>query len=380
MKKIINLKEESSRKEKVYLIGLGHGGTTEKEIREQLDELSLLADTAGAEIAGSAIQLKEAPDPKYYIGSGKANETRIQLDMLEVDTVIFNDDLSPGQIRNLEAIFERKTIDRSTLILDIFALHAKTWEAKVAVELAQLGYLAPRLTGMWTHFGQQTMGVGAGGTRIGTRGPGETQLEIDKRIVKKRMAELRRKLDDIETQRAQTRKQRNRLFKVALVGYTNVGKSTLLNALTKGGVYAADRLFATLDTTTRRLYIDGIGEVLLSDTVGFIRKLPHHLVASFRTTLDVVTEANLICTVMDASSSYLNEQMEVVNQVLNELDTSNITRLIVFNKTDLVEGTPLLYRLKEEYPDSVFLSAQNKNGLNDFKTTVSKFINKMHNR
>ncbi|MBL8027838.1 MAG: GTPase HflX, partial [Fibrobacteres bacterium] len=255
-----NLKKEAERKERAYLVGLGLKGLSEREVSEQLEELALLADTAGAEIAGRVIQMRDAPDAKFYIGSGKADEIKTEIENLEVDTVIFNDDLSPSQIRNLEAVFECKTIDRSTLILDIFAQHAKTHEAKVAVELAQLNYLSPRLTGMWTHFGQQSMGVSAGGNRIGTRGPGETQLEIDKRIVKKRAAELKDKLDDIERQRAQMKKQRSKLLRVSLVGYTNVGKSTLLNSLTKGGVYAADRLFATLDATTRKLFLAGFGE------------------------------------------------------------------------------------------------------------------------
>ena len=374
MKQILHdLKKEASRKERAYLVGMGFKGVSEREVGEQLEELALLADTAGAEVVGKVIQMRDAPDSKFYIGSGKADEIKVEIDNLEADTVIFNDDLSPSQIRNLEKVFEKKTIDRSSLILDIFAQHAKTWEAKVAVELAQLNYLSPRLTGMWSHFGQQSMGVSAGGNRIGTRGPGETQLEIDKRIVKKRAAELKEKLDDIERQRAQMKKQRGKLFRVSLVGYTNVGKSTLLNSLTKGGVYAADRLFATLDATTRKLFLAGFGEILLSDTVGFIRKLPHHLVASFRTTLEVVTDSDLICTLMDASSPYMNEQMAVVNEVLNDLKTEKILRLMVFNKMDCIEGTPLAMRLRKEYPDAVFISAAAKTGLDEFKAALVRY-------
>jgi len=363
--KLHDLHKEQSRIERAYLIGMGIGEESATEVNEQLDELALLADTAGAYVSGRVIQMRPAPDPKFYIGSGKADEIRIELDKLKIDVVILNSDLSPAQLRNLEAVFERKTIDRSTLILDIFARHARTYESKLQVELAQMGYLAPRLTGMWDHFGQQTGG-------IGTRGPGETQLEVDKRRVKKRISDLREKLEEVELQREESRKSRDKVFKAALVGYTNVGKSTLLNALCKSQVLVANKLFATLDATTRKVFLPAYGEILLSDTVGFIRKLPHHLVASFRSTLGVVTEADLICTVMDASSHHLDEQMEVVNSVLNELELATIPRLLVFNKIDEIEGSPLLERLRTTHPEAIFVSAVQKVGLAEFKEELRK--------
>ncbi len=369
--KIHEIRNESLRPERACLVGMGIGQETAQGVNEQLDELALLAETAGAVIAERVVQIRHAPDPKYYIGSGKAEEIKASLVKSRVDVVIFNDDLSPSQIRNLEKLFEKKTIDRSTLILDIFAKHARTHEAKLQVELAQINYMAPRLTGMWEHFGQQTGG-------IGTRGPGEKQLEVDKRIVKKRMSELRKKLEEVEQQQNEGRKQRDGIFKAVLTGYTNVGKSTLLNAISKAGVYTADKLFATLDATTRRVYIPGHGEILLSDTVGFIRKLPHHLVASFRSTLSVVTEADLVISVMDASSPHFEEQQEVVNTVLNDLKTEKKRRLMVFNKIDKIKEPPLLDRLKTVYSDAVFTSAINKQGMDDLKKAMLSIAGTRH--
>lgn len=361
--KLHNIQSEALRRERACLVGLGLGNDTPLSINEQLDELALLAETADAVVVARMVQMRPAPDPKYYIGSGKAEEVKELARKNNADLIVFNDDLSPSQIRNLEKLFEKKTIDRSTLILDIFAKHARTHEAKLQVELAQINYMAPRLTGMWEHFGQQTGG-------IGTRGPGEKQLEVDKRIVKKRISELRDKLEEVEKQQNVGRKQRENIFKAALVGYTNVGKSTLLNALSKSNVYTANKLFATLDATTRRVFIAGHGEILLSDTVGFIRKLPHHLVASFRSTLSVVTEADLMLIVMDASSPHFSEQQEVVNTVLNELQTENKKRLMVFNKADKIRNTPLLERLKSVYPDAIFTSAIEKEGMDDLKKAI----------
>jgi GTPase len=358
------IRKEELRAERAFLVGMGLGMETPLAVGEQLDELALLADTAGAVIVGRTVQMRASPDPKYFIGSGKAAEIKKEIDALKANMVVFNDELTPSQIRNLETLFGVKTIDRSMLILDIFAQHARTKEAKLQVELAQMHYVAPRLTRMWQHLGQQTGGVG---TR---RGPGEKQLEVDKRIVKDRIGDLNKKLLEVERQHTEGRKQRHDIFKAALVGYTNVGKSTLLNSLSKSKVYTANKLFATLDATTRRVYLPGYGEVLLSDTVGFIRKLPHHLVASFRTTLSVVTEADLILLVMDAASAHLDEQMEVVNTVLNELKTEKTKRLLVFNKTDKIEDSPLLERLKEVYPEAIFTSALQKQGMDKLKNAI----------
>jgi len=356
---MFDLRKEQLKKERAYLIGAGLANQTPAQVQEHLDELALLAVTAGAEVTGRAIQMRPAPDPKYFIGSGRAAEAKKEIDTLSADLVIFDDDLSPSQIKNLEKLFEKRTIDRSMLILDIFSHHARTHESKIQVELAQMRYLAPRLTGLWSHLGQQTGG-------IGTRGPGETQLEVDKRVMKKRIAELEKKLDNVERQREQQKKRRDTLFKAAVVGYTNVGKSTLLNALSRARVYTADKLFATLDATTRRVYLAGFGEVLVSDTVGFIRKLPHHLVASFRSTLGVITGADGILLLMDASSPQQADQMETVNRVLNELETQDLPRLRVFNKIDKAEA-PCLARLRAEYPDALLISAIRELGLDELK-------------
>jgi GTPase len=358
------IRKEQMRAERAYLVGVGLGSETAHAVNEQLDELALLTETAGAVVSGRSVQLRPAPDAKYFIGSGKANEIKAALVAARADLVVFNDDLTPSQLRNLEDLFEKKTIDRSMLILDIFVQHARTHEAKLQVELAQLGYVSPRLTRMWQHLGQQTGGVG---TR---RGPGEKQLEVDKRIIKMRISEVKHKLEVVGRQQGEGRKQRQGMFKTALVGYTNVGKSTLLNALSKSNVYTADKLFATLDATTRRVYLPGHGEVLVSDTVGFIRKLPHHLVASFRNTLSVVVEADLILVVMDAASLHLDEQMEVVNTVLNELQTQKTRRLLVFNKIDKIAQTPLLERLREVHPEAVFTSALQKEGMDKLKEAI----------
>jgi GTP-binding protein HflX len=360
---MFEVRKEQNERERAFLIGVGTKGETEKVINEQMDELSLLADTAGAWIIGRAFQIRHAPDPKFYIGSGRARTINETIRGNGVDVVIFNDDLSPSQQRNLENLFKTKTIDRSMLILDIFARHARTYESKIQVELAQISYLASRLTGMWTHFSQQTGG-------IGTRGPGEKQLEVDRRIVKKRISDLKKKLENIETQRHQQKKRRSAIFKTCLVGYTNVGKSTILNSMSSARVPTENKLFATLDATTKRIYIPGHGEILLSDTVGFIRKLPHHLVASFRSTLEVITDADLIVCVMDVSSESLGEQMEVVNQVLNDLRTENIKRLLLFNKTDQADNPVFIKRLQNEYPEAVFMSALKKSGLENFKKAV----------
>ncbi|MFH0919445.1 MAG: GTPase HflX [Fibrobacterota bacterium] len=357
-----DIRKEQLKKERAYLLGVGLANQTAAQVEEHLDELALLAETAGAVVVGRAYQMRPSPDSKFFIGSGRADEAKKEIVALSADLIVFDDDLSPSQIKNLEKLFEKRTLDRSMLILDIFSKHARTHESKIQVELAQMRYMAPRLTGLWTHLGQQTGG-------IGTRGPGETQLEVDKRVMKKRIAELEKKLDAVQRQRDQQNKRRERVFKAAIVGYTNVGKSTLLNALSKSKVLTADKLFATLDATTRRVYLPGFGEALLSDTVGFIRKLPHHLVASFRSTLGVITEADCIVLLMDAATAQQADQMEIVNRVLNELETERLPRLLVFNKIDCADAGGL-EGLRTANPDALFVSALSGQGLEEFKAAL----------
>jgi GTP-binding protein HflX len=306
------------------------------------------------------------------MGSGRVIQMAGEVKAKSADLVIFNDDLTPSQIRNLEKVLLVRTVDRSMLILDIFSRHARTRESKLQVELAQMGYLSPRLTRLWSHLGQQAGMSGSRG-RIATRGPGEKQLELDRRLVKKRIADLKEELSRVDEERRTQKKMREGVFKTCLAGYTNVGKSSLLNAMSGATVLVEDKLFATLDATTRRVFIPDHGEILLSDTVGFIRKLPHHLVASFKSTLEVITDANLILPVMDASSDQLDEHMETVNRVLNELETIHIPKLLVFNKIDLIDGA-VLERLKATHPEAVFVSAVKREGLEALKKAILSFI------
>ena len=376
MKSLIEIKRPEEVRERAFLAGVSLPSEPEHEIREQIKELSMLAETAGAQVMGKIIQSRPAPDSAYYIGSGCAAEMAAEIKRTGADLAIFNDDLSPRQIRNLEKLLEVRTIDRSMLILDIFGRHARTHESKVQVELAQMSYLSPRLTRLWTHLGQQ-VGHGGVGGRIGTRGPGEKQLETDRRLVKKRIQDLKERLEKIAEERRTQKKRRENIFRASIVGYTNVGKSSILNVLSKGGVLVANKLFATLDATTRRVYIAPHGEILMSDTVGFIRKLPHHLVASFKSTLEVITDSDLIITVMDASSLDAGEHQEVVNTVLNDLDTMHVERLMVFNKIDLTEPG-LLERLKTLHPEAVFISAAEKTGFDELKKKVAAMIQKRY--
>ncbi|OGJ85075.1 MAG: GTPase HflX [Candidatus Raymondbacteria bacterium RifOxyA12_full_50_37] len=361
------IQKEQQQWDRAILVGVGYGNDTPQVLAEHIEELALLADTARAIVAGTVTQMRQSPDSAHYVGKGKAEEIKLLVQELKIDVVIFDSDLSPRQLRNLEKICETKVIDRSMLILDIFAQHARTHEAKVQVGLAQLAYLSPRLSHMWSHLGQQ---AGGHGTR---RGPGEKQIEIDRRLIKTRMAELRKELKDIEQQRSQQKQNRGAIFKACIVGYTNVGKSTILNAASKASVLVQNKLFATLDATTRRVYIQDHGEILLSDTVGFIRKLPHHLVASFRSTLEVITDADLIVIVIDASSPCYQDHSTVVNTVLNELKTTHIPRLLVFNKIDLVQEPKFLERLQNEFPNACFTAASKKEGIDGFKAALGMF-------
>lgn len=315
---------------KAILAGLIHQGQSEDMTREYLDELAFLAETAGATTLKTFTQKLVKPDSKTFLGKGKLEEIREYAQKKGAELVIFDDELSGSQIQNIEKALGIVAIDRSDLILDIFASRAKTAQAKVQVELAQYQYLLPRLKGMWKHLERQ----GAG---IGSRGPGETEIETDRRIVKNKITLLRKKLAEIDKQAYTQRKDREQFIRVALVGYTNVGKSTIMTQLSKSEVFAENKLFATLDTTTRKVVL-GHTPFLLSDTVGFIRKLPHHLIESFKSTLDEVREADLLLHVVDISHPGFEEQMAVVNQTLRELDSHNKPVITIFNKMDRYES------------------------------------------
>lgn len=353
---------ERSFREKIVLVGVTVPPEREEETEAHLDELSLLVDTAGADEAARVLQRRDHPDPATYIGKGKAEELRDLSLTVDADTVVFDDELSPAQSRNLEKILGRTAIDRTAVILDIFAQNARTQEGKAQVELAQLRYRLPRLRGRGKALSQQ-----AGG--IGTRGPGETQLEVDRRRLVRRMTKLEVELRRLTDQRRLQRKgrRRSRLATVSLVGYTNAGKSTLLNRLTDAGVLVEDRLFATLDPRTRRLALPGGESVLLSDTVGFVRKLPHQLVEAFRSTLEVVNESDLLVHVVDCASADPEGQIDAVRSVLAEIGASDVPELLAFNKADVSREAK---RLADRYPGSVMLSALTGEGIDDLLATV----------
>ncbi len=350
----------ANRGERAVLVGAVYRRSG-PPVAESMRELALLADTAGAKVCAQLIQKRGRPSPATFLSKGKLEEAVALLKDHEADLLIFDDDLSPAQIRNLEKASDAKVVDRSELILDIFARRARTREARLQVELAQLEYSLPRLTGMWKHL--ERLGGG-----IGTRGPGETQLETDRRLVRDRVARLKKELVKVEDERRVQHKARKSAYRVAIVGYTNAGKSTLMNALTAAGVYTEDRLFATLDSTTRRLKV-GHEEhpVLITDTVGFIRKLPHHLVASFRSTLAEVVEADVLYHVADASDPSLREHLEAVEQVLTELGADTRLRRLVLNKADLLTEEQRLF-LRAGHPDALFISALTGEGVTELKS------------
>jgi GTPase len=313
--------------EKAILIGLASDSRKREEQTESLAELHRLANTAGAVVVAERIQIRPRPDSTFYVGKGLVEELKAQLLELSANCVIFDDQLSPAQQRNLEEALEVKVIDRPVLILDIFAKGARTAAARMQVEMAQLEYTLPRLTGAWVHFSRQYGGIGA-------KGPGETQLEIDRRQVRTRIAHLKKLLEKLEVQRQTQRKARSNLFKIALVGYTNAGKSTLFNVLTRGDAQTADRLFTTLDSTTRVMSAGYPTKLVFSDTVGFIRKLPHQLVESFKSTLEEVALADLLLHVADCSDPHLIEHIEQTREVLAEIGADTVPHLMVFNKLD----------------------------------------------
>lgn len=323
---------------------------------DPLEELHGLASTAGTEVVDELMQRLSRPDHSTYFGKGKVEELRLMVERHEADVIFFDNDLSPAQVRNLEKVCKAKVIDRTELILDIFASGAQTHESRLAVELAQLEYSLPRLKRMWTHLSRQSMGVGM-------RGPGEKQLEVDRRLAQKRIHDLKMELEKVESRRERQVASRHEFPTVSLVGYTNAGKSTLMNALTDAGVLAEDKLFATLDTRTRRWQLPNWGHVLLSDTVGFIRDLPHSLVASFKSTLEETRQADLLMHVADASSPHVFEQITAVYQVLEDLDIEAKDTLLILNKIDSIHGPRNLNRVLDRYPQAIPVSAKTHKGL-----------------
>ncbi|GAC1382127.1 MAG: GTPase HflX [Ginsengibacter sp.] len=360
---------------------------TEEQANEYLDELAFLAETAGANVVKKFTQRLSHPDSRTFVGKGKLEEIKKYIPFKNVELVIFDDELTGSQITNIEKEVKAKTIDRSDLILDIFAGRAKTAQAKVQVELAQYQYILPRLKGMWSHLERQ-------GGGIGSRGPGETEIETDRRIVKDKISLLRKRLLEIDKQAFTQRKDRGEFIRVALVGYTNVGKSTLMNLLSKSEVFAENKLFATLDTTTRKV-VFGHTPFLLSDTVGFIRKLPHHLIESFKSTLDEVREADILLHVVDISHSKYEDQYNVVNKTLGELEALDKPTITIFNKMDIYEKVTfdewlepevkddLLFELKERWQhetngNCVFISATEKSNIDELRQLVLNKVRELY--
>jgi GTP-binding protein HflX len=382
------LEKKKINAERVVLVGIVNQEQDEKKVDEYLDELAFLARTAGAEPVKKFTQSLSKPNPKTFIGTGKLSEIKEFNRENKVDTVIFDEELTPSQLRNVEKLLNSKIMDRANLILDIFARRAKTAHAKTQVELAQYEYLLPRLTGMWTHLERQRGG-------IGTRGPGEREIETDRRIVRDKIARLKNQLAKIDKQKATQRKNRGKMVRVALVGYTNVGKSTLMNALSKSEVFEENKLFATLDTTVRKIAIGNL-PFLITDTVGFIRKLPHSLVESFKSTLDEVREADILLHIVDISHAGFQEQMQVVNQTLNEIGAGDTPTYVVFNKIDLYEnGNPdndseksdeelkSFNDLKNSWiaksnNSNIFISARNKTNIQQLRETLYHEVKKIH--
>ena len=394
----------TTKKETAILVGLITSTQNERKTNEYLDELEFLAQTAGAEVVKRFTQRIDHPHPVTYVGTGKLTEIAEYVEMLkdtdnEIGMVIFDDELSAKQIRNIEKEIKIKILDRTSLILDIFAMRAQTAHAKVQVELAQYKYMLPRLQRLWTHLERQGGGSGSGsgkGGSVGLRGPGETQLEMDRRIILGRMSLLKEQLAQIDKQKSIQRKNRGRLIRVALVGYTNVGKSTLMNLLAKSEVFAENKLFATLDTTVRKVIIENL-PFLLSDTVGFIRKLPTDLVESFKSTLDEVREADLLLHVVDVSHPEFEEQIEVVEKTLADLKCGDKPLMVIFNKIDAFtyvqkeedDLTPktkeniTLDELKETWMNKLadnclFISAREKQNIENLKDIIYKKVCELH--
>ena len=384
---MIEKKQIIKKEEKAVLVGLIQKEQTEEQVNEYLGELAFLAETAGAITIKMFKQRLQHPDSRTFVGKGKLEEIKQYVAAKDIDMVIFDDELTGSQISNIEKEVKCRVIDRSDLILDIFASRARTAQAKVQVELAQYQYILPRLKGMWTHLERQ----GAG---IGSRGPGETEIETDRRIVKDKISLLRKRLEEIDKQSFTQRKERGEFIRVALVGYTNVGKSTIMNLMSKSDVFAENKLFATLDTTTRKVVFENT-PFLLSDTVGFIRKLPHHLVESFKSTLDEVREADVLLHVVDISHAQYEDQIAVVNKTLQELKAFDKPVVTIFNKMDLYKQKyfdewledevkeDILRELKERwngitYNQCVFVSAIEKLNIEELRTVILHKVRDMY--
>ena len=385
------LEKKEANYERVVLVGLVTQKQSEEKLTEYMDELEFLTFTAGAEVAARFIQKVDKPDPNTFVGSGKLNEILDYVVEHNIDTLIFDDELTPSQLKNIEKVVERKVIDRTQLILDIFAQRAQTSYARTQVELAQYQYLLPRLTRMWTHLERQRGG-------IGMRGPGETEIETDRRIIRDRITLLKEKLKVVDKQMATQRKNRGQLVRVALVGYTNVGKSTLMNVLSKSEVFAENKLFATLDTTVRKVVVGNL-PFLLTDTVGFIRKLPTQLVESFKSTLDEVREADLLVHVVDISHESFEDHVDSVNQILAEIQSNDKPTIMVFNKIDNFSYTPKedddltemkfenysledwkrTWMAKTDYK-TLFISATEKDNLEDLRKTIYDEVKDIHTK
>ena len=357
----------TTRRERAILVGVATRESPRSRVEEYLGELALLAHSAGADVVLRLIQERPAIDAAYYIGTGKADELAFLVEERKVDLVIFDDDLSPVQVRNLEKLIKCKIVDRSGIILDIFASRARTREAKTQVELAQLQYMLPRLTRQWTHLSKQFGG-------IGTKGPGETQIETDRRAIRRKISHLNTKLKNIARERAEQRKGRENFPRVALVGYTNAGKSTLLNWFSRADVLVEDRLFATLDSTVRLVSLSPAHKILLSDTVGFIRKLPHHLVASFKSTLEEVAEADILLHVIDASHPLFEEQIAVVNETLEEIIRDPKPTIMAFNKVDKLPNRNITGYINERYVNTVFISAARGINMSALERRITKLL------
>jgi GTPase len=357
------------KREKAVLVGISSSPENPRSlVEEYLTELAFLADTAGADVCCTVIQERRLRDPAYFIGKGKVDELAGYVLDESVDIVIFDDDLTPGQAGNLERVLKCKVIDRTGLILQIFAIRAQSSQARMQVELAQLEYLLPRLSGQWTHLSKQKGG-------IGSKGPGETQIETDRRLVRNRISLLKKKLREVSLQHETQTSSRQMVPRVALVGYTNAGKSTLMNILCPDAdAFAENRLFATLDTKTRRLELKINKLVLLSDTVGFIRKLPHHLVESFKSTLDEVLQADFLLHVIDVSHPGFEEQMLVVRQTLREIGVRHENIIDVFNKIDALEDPAHLHDIRAKYPEAVFISAARGLNISALKEIVARHV------
>jgi GTPase len=385
---LIEKKSASFSEQKAVLCGVVYGRQTETLVEEYLSELEFLASTAGCSTSKKFIQKLQHPDSRTFFGKGKLEEIRLYCDKHKIDVIIFDDELTGSQIGNItEAVGGKRVIDRSDLILDIFATRAKTNQAKAQVELAQYQYILPRLRGMWKHLERQ----GAG---IGSRGPGESEIETDRRIVREKISLLRNRLKEIDKQASTQRKERGEFIRVSLVGYTNVGKSTIMNLLSKSDVLAENKLFATLDTTTRKIVLDQT-PFLLSDTVGFIRKLPHHLVESFKTTLDEAREADVLLHVVDLSHAQYEDQINIVNTTLHELGCGDKPSILVFNKVDAFEKNYfdewLAPEVKEDLMQQIvrrwkndtqgnciFISATEKTNLENFRTTILDKVRELY--